>query len=100
MGYLWCFCRLYLPTPSGRQRYNVLGAIDAITHELITECNDKYINAESVCVLLSKFAKQNTAAIPTTVILDNARYQQCEYVKKHAQQLNIELLYLLSYSSN
>lgn len=99
LGCLWCFCRLYLPTPSGRQRYNVLGAIDAITHELITECNEKYINAQSVCALLSKIALLQIS-IPITVIMDNAKYQHCELVKNFAKELNIELLFLPSYSPN
>jgi len=86
-----------LPTPSGRQRYNVLGAIDAITNQLILECNDAYINAQSVCSLLLKIAKLKIE-IPITVILDNARYQHCELVKKFAAELNIELLFLPSYS--
>ena len=99
LGCLWCFCRLYLPTPSGRQRYNVLGAIDAITHELITECNDKYINAQSVCNLLSKIALLHIN-IPITVIMDNAKYQHCELVRSFAKELSIELLFLPSYSPN
>ncbi len=99
LGYLWCFCRLYLPTPSGRQRYNVLGAIDAVTHQLITECNDKYINAQSVCSLLLKIATLQIK-VPITMVMDNARYQHCELVQNYAKELNIELLFLPSYSPN
>ena len=36
LGYLWCIARIFIPSSSGRKRYNVLGAIDAIRHELIT----------------------------------------------------------------
>jgi transposase len=96
---LWCFFRVYLPTPSGRQRYNVLGALDAITHQLILECNDKYINAQSVCKLLLKIAQVQTK-IPITIILDNAKYQHCQLVQIYAKSLNIELLFLPSYSPN
>lgn len=99
LGHLWCFFRLYLPTPSGRQRYNVLGAIDAITHQLITECNDKYINAQSVCSLLLKIASFQIN-VPITMVMDNARYQHCELVQNYAKELNIELLFLPSYSPN
>ncbi|MDP2114575.1 MAG: hypothetical protein Q8K69_11015 [Bacteroidota bacterium] len=63
--------------PSGRVRYNVLGAIDAVSHNLITVCNNGYINAQSVCELLLKIYKQNID-IPITIVLDNARYQRCE----------------------
>jgi hypothetical protein len=62
LGCLWCFVRMYLPTPSDRVRYNVLGAIDAIlliSHNLITVCNNEYINAKSVCELLLKIYEQN-----------------------------------------
>jgi transposase len=96
---LWCFVRVYLPTPCGRQRFNVLGALDAITHELVLECNDKYINSQSVCNLLEKIS-QLQIGIPITVVLDNAKYQRCELVRIFAGKLNIELLYLPSYSPN
>jgi hypothetical protein len=52
LGYLWSFVRLFIPAPSGRQRFNVLAALDAISHELIMVTNESYINAESVCQLL------------------------------------------------
>jgi len=39
-------------------------------------------------------------AIPITLILDNARYQKCKIVWALAKSLNIELLYLPSYSPN
>jgi hypothetical protein len=55
-GFLWCFERLFVKTGSGRQRLNVLGALKAITHELITVTNDAYINAQSLCELLHKLA--------------------------------------------
>jgi hypothetical protein len=53
---LWCLTRIFIPTPSGRNRYNVLGAIDALSHDLVTVCNTTYINALSVCELLEKIA--------------------------------------------
>ena len=99
MGFLWCFTRLFLRSPSGRQRYNVLGALNAISHKLITVVNDSYINAQSVCDLLWKLSRQNLKA-PITLVLDNARYQKCKVVWELAEALNIELLYLPSYSPN
>ena len=35
LGYLWCLVRLFVPGPSGRKRFNVLAALDAITHRVI-----------------------------------------------------------------
>src|SRR5262245_61044017 len=56
LGYLWCFARCWIKAPSGRQRFNVLGALHAITYEVITVTNLTYLNAESVCQLLGKLA--------------------------------------------
>src|SRR5262247_2271964 len=56
LGYLWCFARCWIKAPSGRQRCNVLGALNAITYEVITVTTLTYINAESVCQLLRKLA--------------------------------------------
>lgn len=99
LGYLWSFQRLFVKAPAGRQRFNVLGALNAVTHELITITNDSYINAESVCALLQKIATTITG-IPITLVLDNARYQKCKLVMSLAADLNIELLYLPAYSPN
>ena len=96
---LWCFVRIFVKTPSGRQRYNVLGALDAITHQLITVSNTGYINAESVCELLHQIRKQyKKKLIP--LILDNARYQRCGKVQELAAALQMELLFLPPYSPN
>ena len=99
LGYLWCFTRLFLKAPSGRQRFNVLGALNAITHELITITNETYINAQSVCDLLWKITRLNLDT-PVTFVLDNARYQRCTTIKNLATQLNIELIFLPPYSPN
>jgi transposase len=99
LGMLWCFVRQFIRGPSGRQRFNVLAALNAITHELVMVTNDAYINAESVCELLRKVAALGLK-IPVTLILDNARYQKCLVVAELAALLEIELLYLPSYSPN
>ncbi|WGZ96365.1 MAG: hypothetical protein QJT81_10510 [Candidatus Thiothrix putei] len=31
LGFLWSFSRVFIKAPCGRQRYNVLGALNAIT---------------------------------------------------------------------
>ena len=100
IGYLWCIARIFIPTSSGRSRYNVLGAINAVTHQLITVCNETYINACSVCELLNEIRATVGDTIPITVVLDNARYQRCTLVAELAVKLNIELLFLPSYSPN
>ena len=99
LGYLWCFVRIFIKAPAGRQRFNVSGALDAITHELITITNDTYINACSFIGLLYKIANRRYT-VPVTLVLDNARYQKCKIVWAVAKMLDIELLYLPSYSPN
>lgn len=99
LGYLWSFARIFIKAPAGRQRFNVLGALNAVTHELVTVCNDSYINAKSVCDLLKLLAEQNIG-VPITLVLDNARYQKCYFVRDYAASLNIELLFLPPYSPN
>jgi len=99
LGFLWCFTRLFIQAPAGRQRFNVLGALNAITHELLTITNDTYINAESFCALLYKLAALQLS-VPITLVLDNARYQKCALVAAVAASLQIELLYLPAYSPN
>lgn len=99
LGFLWSVVRVFIQAPSGRQRFNVLGALNAITHEIITVTNETYITAQSVCALLEKIAALYVGT-PITIFLDNARYQKCALVKETAQRLNIELCFLPSYSPN
>jgi hypothetical protein len=44
LGFLWCFTRTFIRSPSGRKRFNVLGAVNAVTQEIITITNEAYIN--------------------------------------------------------
>jgi transposase len=97
LGFLWCFTRTFICSPSGRKRFNVLGAVNAVTKEIITVTNETYINSQSICQLLFKLANLGLN-IPITIILDNARYQKCKLVQGYAKELGIELLYLPSYS--
>src|SRR3954469_2163440 len=99
LGCLWCAARLFVRAASGRKRYNVLGALDAVTHRLIRVTNQDYINAESVCTLLRAVAAAGVG-LPITLVLDNARYRKCAVVQALAESLGIELLYLTSYSPN
>jgi transposase len=98
LGYLWCLTRVFIPSSSGRKRYNVLSAMDAISHRLLTVCNETYINACSVCELLHLIRSASCSCIPITLVMDNAKFQRCNLVMKLADELNIELLFLPSYS--
>lgn len=99
LGCLWCIVRFFVPTMSGRQRYNVLGAINAITNDFHTVCNDTYINSLSVCELLKKIGEIYAGKV-VTVILDNAKYQRCKLGTELSENLTIKLFFLPSYSPN
>lgn len=99
LGWLWCRTKLFVRAASGRQRYNVLGAIDAVSHRLTYVSNHTYVTAETVCELLHKIAAAGMTT-PITLVLDNAAYQRCQLVRDLALQLGIELLFLPSYSPN
>lgn len=99
LGFLWCFARVFIPAPAGRQRFNVLAALNAVTHDLVLVTNDSYITATSVCALLHQLAALKLT-VPITLVLDNARYQRCALVQSLAATLHIELLYLPAYSPN
>lgn len=99
LGILWCLQRLFVRAPSGRQRINVLAVLNAVTHEMFTVKNLTYITAQTVCEMLRLLAG-TYSGLPITVVLDNARYQRCKLVQALAQEINIELLFLPSYSPN
>jgi transposase len=96
---LWSFARIFIRAASGRQRFNVLGAWNAVTRELITVTNTTVVNTETMCELLRKIAASGLAG-PITLVLDNARYQRNAVVKAWAEELGITLLFLPSYSPN
>jgi transposase len=99
LGSLWCFVRMFVRSPSGRKRLNVLGALDFATKQLTAITNTTYVTSTTVCELLQLLVAQNPG-IPITLVLDNARYQHCQLVKNLAAELNAELLFLPSYSPN
>ena len=96
---LWSFARIFVRAASGRQRFNVLGAWDAVTRQLIAVTNTTVVNTETMSELLRKIAALGLTG-PITLVLDNARYQHNAAVKALAPQLGITLLFLPSYSPN
>ncbi len=96
---LWSFTRIFVRAASGRQRFNVLGAWNAVTRELIAVTNTTVVNTDTMCELLRKIAAAALTG-PITLVLDNARYQHNAAVKALAKQLGITLLFLPSYSPN
>jgi transposase len=96
---LWSFARLFVRAASGRQRFNVLGAWNAVTRRLVAVTNTTVVNTETMCELLRKIAGLGLNG-PITLVLDNARYQRNAVVQALAAQLGITLLFLPSYSPN
>ena len=96
---LWSFARVFVRAASGRQRFNILGAWNAVTRELISITNTTVVNTDTMCELLRKVAAAGLAG-PVTMVLDNARYQRNAIVKALAEELKIRLLFLPPYSPN
>lgn len=96
---VWCKGPLYLPTGAGRNRFNLLGAIDPFSLELIQSHSMVYVDAKQVMDFLEKVRHQS-GDLPVSIILDNARYQHCHAVKEKAAELEINLIFLPPYSPN
>jgi transposase len=99
VAFVWCFERIFVKTAPGRFRLNVIGALNATTHELTALYNTTYITAQTVVAMLEKVGKRY-AGLPIHIFLDNARYQHCALVLEAAQRLNITLEFLPPYSPN
>lgn len=95
---VWCLVRMFVRGASGRRRYNVLGAWNGVTRELIRVTNETRVSSDTMVELLGRIAARTAG--PTTLVLDNARYQRCAAVEAEAQRLGIVLLFLPSYSPN
>ena len=98
--YLWSISRIFVKSSSGRKRYNVLGAVNAITKQIHTWTNTSYINADSIADFFEELRSYYDDGKPIYIILDNARYQKCQLVRYVAWQFNIKLVYLPPYSPN
>ena len=96
---LWSFSRLFIKAASGRQRFNVLGAWNCVTEELVCVTNTTVVNTETMCELLHKIAALSLTG-PITLVMDNAKYQRNAVVMALAESLKIRLLFLPSYSPN
>jgi len=96
---LWSIVRIFVRAASGRQRFNVLGAWNAVTRELITITNTTVVNTDTMCELLRAVANRGLMG-PVTLVLDNARYQRNAVVQGLAAELGIALLFLPPYSPN
>ena len=96
---LWSFTRLFVRAASGRQRFHLLGAWNAVTRTLVSVTNTTVVNTDTLCELLRQIAAQGLTG-PITRVLDNARYRRNAVVIGRAEQRGITLMFLPSYSPN
>ena len=96
---LWSVVRIFIKASPGRNRINVLGAVNAITKEVTTCTNTTYICANCL-IAFFKQLKELYNDKPIAIVLDNARYQHCFLVTTFAKSLGIHLLFLPPYSPN
>jgi len=98
-GRVWSVVRKWVKTACGRQRFNVLGALNFVTKKVETVVNTTYITSIQVIEMLEKLARDYVGK-PIKIILDNARYQHCNAVIEASERLGIELIFLPTYSPN
>lgn len=74
-------------TNSGRQRLNILGAYDPVTHNLIHHTGEENCNAEQAIIFFEKILKAYRKSDIIVPILDNAPYfhakKLSEWLEKH-----------------
>lgn len=99
LAYLWCLVRWVVPTGSGRQRYSVLGVLDAVSRTRFRETTDETVTEVTAGRLLLK-ARAAFPTGPITVVWDNAQYQHTALVRSIAVYARIDLVYLPPYSPN
>lgn len=99
LGGVYSRTRRFVKTFSGRQRYNVLGAINFTTKKVHTVTNNTYITATEICQMLRLVASKYPGK-KIHIVLDNARYQKCDMVSLLAKELSIDLVFLPPYSPN
>jgi hypothetical protein len=80
---VWSEKRLYVKAYSGRQRLNILGALNAMSHEMLYEANDSVVNAWTLVELLRKIRAAHPEE-PISIILDNARGYWFNFVQSVA----------------
>lgn len=89
-----------IPTNTGRQRYNVLGAYCLQTHQHLFLLTPDNINQDKLIEFLDLLRAKHPGQAQIYLIVDNARYHHAQRVQAQAQQLRIRLEYLPPYSPN
>jgi len=91
----------YIKANSGRQRLNVVGALNAITKKPYVFLTEANCDQRLICMYLKSLRKQHPdQAKQIVLILDNAPYNHSFSVSKIAKRLNTELEFLPAYCPN
>jgi len=75
---------------------------DVVSNQVYSMYNEGYVNADFIVEYLAWLREEiyQDMSRPLHFVLDNARYQHCNYVKKQAEKYNIVLDFLPAYSPN
>lgn len=90
---------MFIKAAYGRNRINVLGSLNFVTRTMGTIVNTTYVNVDTVAELLKKLAKRYKGK-PLYLVLDNAQYQHCDYIRELAISLQVQLVLLPPCSPN
>lgn len=101
-SYVWSMKPRYKPTAHGRYRINVIGGLDIKRRQVLSSYNDTTVDAGTIADYLKWLRNNHYLDLNKKlyIILDNARYQHCDWIKEEACIWNIELVFLPSYSPN
>lgn len=101
-SFCWSKQPRYQPSGHGRHRINVYGVYNVVTNQVFTMYNEGYIDADFMVEYLEWLRDEcyPNKERPLHLVLDNARYQHCDYVKQCAERLTIKLEFLPGYSPN
>jgi transposase len=99
IGQLWSKERIFVKSTSGRNRYNVLGALNFSTKKMETIVNDSYITSSQVLMLIDKLINEYPNQV-IKLVMDNVKYQRCKLVMEYAAVRGVEIIFLPTYSPN
>jgi transposase len=89
-----------IPTNSGRERYNILGAYCTQTHQNTFILTRKNINQDTIIDLLGRLRAKHSDPGAIYVVLDNASYNRALRVATKAKCCRITLKFQPPYSPN
>ena len=90
-----------IKTTGSRSRINVVGAIElGHLEKAVIKQYEKTVNGEAIVDFLANVRQSYLNCGTIKLVLDGAGYHRSDIVKKEAERLNIELIYLPPYSPN